>query len=115
MIVSTGKFQLRTEGNTDNIWIYGEKLGYVWNGGGSGDFDRFLNDVGQYIHRRMASGVLNPPKDLPQWAYNGGLPGFEPDEEHDLANVLKHITEQTGLTFTEETRSVPVLFVERAK
>ena len=33
----------------------------------------------------------------------------------DVVSVLKHVTEQTGLTFKEETRSVPVLFVEPSK
>ena len=30
-------------------------------------------------------------------------------------DVLKHVAEQTGLKFKTETRSVPVLIVERAK
>jgi hypothetical protein len=35
------------------------------------------------------------------------------DRENEYQQVLQHLTEQTGLTFTEETRTVRHLFVER--
>ena len=36
-------------------------------------------------------------------------------EERDLALVLQHLQEQTGLTFTRERRSIRILFVEYEK
>jgi hypothetical protein len=70
--------------------------------------------------RRIVLGkVENAPPTL-SWKDNYGRDGRVPtekeeQEDHDPPSVLKHITEQTGLSFTEEARPVRVLFVERVE
>ncbi len=93
------------------IEIYGEKLEDPYTGGGgSGDFNDFLNWVGMYVNQRVINGVSSPPESEVKWHDNHQREG---SRQSDL--VLQHLAEQTGLTFTKETRRVRVLFVERAE
>ena len=49
------------------------------------------------------------------WRYHKRSPFTEKERQEDMDpdGVLKHLSEQTGLTFKEENRKVRVLFVER--
>jgi RNA polymerase sigma factor (sigma-70 family) len=119
VIVARGKYHFSPlPGRQENqIDIYGKQL--VQNsgaGGGSGDFEEFLKWVGMFIGRRVVSDVQKPPTGTLSW-YNHRRSSFteqEGKEDTDPETVLKHLTEQTGLTFKEENRRVRVLFVERA-
>jgi hypothetical protein len=87
-------------------------------GGGSGDFAEFLQAAGWFIDRRLVSEVEDAPKGRAvSWRYNRRSPFTEQEgkEDTDPEQVLKHLGEQTGLTFKEETRTVRVLFVERTE
>jgi hypothetical protein len=86
-------------------------------GGGRGAFSSFLNAVAHWIDRRIVNEVESPPERLVTWRYNRRWPPTEQTrrEDHDEALVLKHLQEQTGLTFTREKRPARILFVEQAK
>ncbi len=59
--------------------------------------------------------VETPPKANISWHSNERDPSTEQTrrEDRDEAMVLKHLQEQTGLTFTREKRPMRILFVER--
>jgi hypothetical protein len=86
-------------------------------GGGGGDFEEFLDWVGDYVGNPVvAEGITGVPESI-QWRNGPRLqePGkgrSDPLPPGEAALVLRHLTEQTGLTFREGTRPVPILFVE---
>jgi hypothetical protein len=111
VFIARGTYQFSPlPGREHPVEIYGEELGPKGEGGGdSGDFQKFIRWVGMYLNRWVISEVENPPSQNIQWHYN------EPRGQRINLNpesVLQHLTEQTGLTFTDETRVVKVLFVE---
>jgi hypothetical protein len=72
--------------------------------GPTGGLDEFLRDLGNYIGRRVINEVSTKPKRVLWWnriVYREGAQSPE--------LVLKQITEQTGLTFRAERRTVRVL------
>jgi hypothetical protein len=83
---------------------------------GAGDFPGFLRSVGEWIGRPIVSEVESPPKQV-AWHHTEREPSTEQTrrEDRDEAMVLKHLQEQTGLTFTREKRPMRILFVERPK
>jgi hypothetical protein len=100
----------------EDIQLYGKDL--VPNsgaGGGSGKFEQFLAEAGAFMGRRLVGEVEGAPPRV-GWRYHKRSPFTkqEAKEDTDPDGVLKHIAEQTGLTFKEETRKVRVLFVTRA-
>ncbi len=118
VIVAHGKYhsQPLAGRDKDEIDLYGKQL--VPNsraGGGGGDFERFLKAAGVFIGRRIVSEVEDAPRSDVSWRYHKRSPFTEEErkEDTDQELVLKHIGEQTGLTFKEETRKVWVLLVER--
>jgi RNA polymerase sigma factor (sigma-70 family) len=120
VIVAHGKYRFRpVAGRAGNqVEIYGATLGDpARGGGGSGDFPEMLQWVGMFIGRQVVSEAQDTPKGRLSWHYNERSP-FTAEEraaDHDEQAVLKHLAEQTGLTFREETRRVPMLFVERSE
>jgi len=113
VVVARGSYHFKPVPGRPSQWIdiYGERLeDPSEGGGGSGDFKRFLKGVGHYIERRVLNEVETPPEGRLYWHYNYTL-----EEPVKPGLVLQHITEQTGLTFTKESRRVRVLFVERAE
>jgi len=88
-------------------------------GGGSGKFPEFLKWVGEFIERPVVSEVEAPPQEGIAWFCNARIDKRFTEqmhrEDHDEAQVLQHLQEQTGLTFTREKKAIRVLFVERAK
>jgi RNA polymerase sigma factor (sigma-70 family) len=120
VIVVKGKYTARQrEGqNDEGIKIYAQLRGDVPNGGGSGDFSEFLNCVGEFIGRQVIDGGADLPNAPSfRWRYYERSKATEEERRVDRNErlVLKHLTEQTSLTFTEETRRVRVLLVERAE
>jgi RNA polymerase sigma factor (sigma-70 family) len=119
VIVVTGNYKASPlQGRPANlVEIYGAMLVEDGGGGGgSGDFATFLRWVGMYINRQVVNEAAETPKGTLRWHYNE-RPKFTDEErgaDHDEKLVLKHLVEQTGLSFSEATRRVPVLFVERA-
>ncbi|MGO8748426.1 MAG: hypothetical protein ACLQNE_20825 [Thermoguttaceae bacterium] len=122
VVVAKGKWDPAALGNRERIDIYGkvftEKRG---NGGGSGNLDRFLNSVASYIRGRIVNEVENPPQGRwpVHWRYNSRLSNANTVNEgwndRDKETVLKHVSEQTGMVFSNEKRKVRVLFVARAQ
>ena len=122
VFVATGEFKFHPisghSGKT-KVYVYDKNPGTPeTQAAGGGNFERFIRDVGTFIDTRIVSDLKNPPKDNFDWCFGDGIP-YPPVkkqlDDRDSASVLKHVTEQTGVTFREETRTVPVLFVERAK
>jgi hypothetical protein len=70
-----------------------------------------------FIERRIVGEVEEMPKAQMTWYYHRRSPftAEERQEDTDPETVLKHVSDQTGLTFKEATRKVRVLFVERAE
>jgi RNA polymerase sigma factor (sigma-70 family) len=102
----------------DRIELYARALSDPkFGGGGSGDFPEFLQWAGRFIGKRIVAGrIENAPTKQISWHDNTPHKGFteaEWAEAHDAESVLKHLSEQTGLKFKEETRAIRVLFVER--
>jgi hypothetical protein len=119
VIVVTGKYKANPlKGRASNrIEIYGETLiEDGTGGGGGGNFRELLDWVGMFIGRQLVSEVEEAPSVQLSWHYNerSKFTAEQRAADRDERLVLKHLAEQTGLTFTEATRRVPVLFVERA-
>jgi hypothetical protein len=83
---------------------------------GAGIFPSFLESVGEWIGRPIVNEVESPPKQV-AWHHTERDPSTEQTrrEDRDEAMVLKHLQEQTGLTFTREKRPMRILFVERPR
>jgi hypothetical protein len=118
VIVAAGEFKFHPmPGHNGGIGIYIYDKEPETHGGGSGRFEKFVSDVSQFINTRIVSDLKNPPKDELGWYFGDSMPNplVEKVGDRDVASVLKHVTEQTGITFKEDTRIMPVLFVERVK
>jgi hypothetical protein len=77
---------------------------------------RFPKVIGTWINRVVlfeASGVPRRIKWFENYTGDGSPESLKQARDPEL--VCKHIQEQTGLSWTEETRMVRQLFVERAK
>jgi RNA polymerase sigma factor (sigma-70 family) len=110
VIVVRGDFRLTPMASSEfDVEIFGSQGGDspITSSSGS-SFDQILSLVGHAIHRRMVNEVTAPPSRPLRVGQRGG----DLQTEADL--VLQHLREQTGLSFTEETRTVRQLFVERA-
>jgi hypothetical protein len=121
VVVVRGRYQSSpVAGRAKNhVEIFGKQIveGGGGAGGGSGDFLEFLKWVGEWIGRPVVSEVKFIPKAHIQWSYNGRSPSTEETsrEDHDETLVLRHLQEQTGLTYTRERKTIRILFVERPK
>jgi hypothetical protein len=121
VVVVRGKYRHTPIGKRgkNEIEIYGKPIvkDGGGHGGGSGKFPEFLKWVGSWIETPVVSEVADPPADNLSWYYNGRSPSTakERQEDHDETLVLKHLEEQTGLTYTVEPRDIRVLFIEQAK
>ena len=121
VVVARGKYRhspLEGRGK-DVIEIYGKQVipGGGGAGGGTGDFADFLKWVGEWIGQPVVSEVEAAPGGRVTWHYNARSPFTEQmrREDHDEALVLRHLEEQTGLTFTRERKPIRILLIERAR
>jgi hypothetical protein len=87
---------------------HGEAIGY-------GKLDRLLQDVATYIHVPIINEALESPEKLAWSSRWYDMPGTKPERRFKLDPpvVLKQLTEQTGITFKPETRTLRILFVEQ--
>jgi hypothetical protein len=110
--IARGRYQFNPiPGRGNQVEIYGDKLGPKYEGGGGGgDFQTFFHRVGMYLNCWVISEVENPLSQSINWHNNE--PSGQQRMNLNPESVLQHLAEQTGLTFTEETRVVKVLFIE---
>jgi hypothetical protein len=81
-----------------------------------GDLAEFLEYVSYFINRPVVSEVLRRPNNTLMFYYDGRRMNSRRERGTvDEAAILKHLGEQTGLTFTERTRRVRILLVERSE
>src|SRR5262249_972796 len=119
--VASGKYKFKpVPGRPGNrIELYGKDLNANprLGGGGTGNLGEFLQWVGRFTGKRVIAGKIeDAPKKEISWDENGPDGPFTDEqwkEAHNPEGVFKHLTEQTGLTFREETRRVRILLVER--
>ncbi|WP_435005403.1 RNA polymerase sigma factor [Tundrisphaera lichenicola] len=108
--------------NGDQIEVYGREMGDFSDPkrfrtdmarGGATLADLF-SDLGMFLGVRVVNLVDAPPEGRLDWHITDfRLKKEIGPEERDL--VLKHLTEQTGLTFTEEARPIRFIRVDRAE
>ncbi|TWT79715.1 hypothetical protein CA13_11220 [Planctomycetes bacterium CA13] len=111
VIVVRGKYQPTRTSGRHEIRLYGRVHTERPGGGGSGSFDRFVREIGSFIHRRIVSEVAIPHEGRCKWRYNSiNVEGWD---DRDQDTVLANLSEQTGLVFVNEKRVVPILRVDR--
>lgn len=117
VLVARGKYQARPlpDRRENQIEIYGRELTDPQRGGGgSGTLSECLGWVGMFIRRRVVPEIPDADQIQVSWHYNERLTSEkERAEDRNEAGVLRHFTEQTGITLAEETRKVRVLFLEK--
>ena len=104
----------------DRLVIYSRELGDPADNGRSrvvsgADFPNLLSELGLFIGRRVVDEVESRPKRRLDWQIVDCNIEKANDPEDRRELVLKHLVEQTGLTFREERRAVRVLHVERTE
>lgn len=114
-IVFTGQWHAHpTSTNRRDIDFYGTRIEpNSGNGGGSGDVQMFAGSLAEWIDASVVFEAGNMPPDF-QWRYNNGETGSPEDRKraHDVDLVCQHVAEQTGLTWSRQTRTLHRLFVE---
>ena len=100
---------------TDPIQIFGKQLYPNSGGGGTGDFNTFLKWLGRWIKTPLVNEVQAGPQRELTWRLNKPSPFTDQQmkEATDPDLVLPNITKQTGLTFSKETRTIKILFVNK--
>jgi hypothetical protein len=105
------------DGEFQTVEIYGDELNKhsEFGGGGSGPVAEFAQWVGWWIKQEVVIETTGAPG-VVRWHENDDdLSPQGHTRAHDQELVLKHVAEQTGLTWTHETRKVTRLFLEYAK
>jgi hypothetical protein len=118
VLVARGRYRPSPlPGHTDGkIEIYARELARDdERGEGVAIFPSFLEWMAGLIGRPIVNEVEAPPNATVAWHYNHREASAERNrrEGRYVTLLLKHLEEQTGLTFTREKRPVRVLFVER--
>jgi len=107
-------------GKHQSIELYGMQMNQNMAGGGGGsgsvlDFGKWL---GEWVNQDVVIEASGMPEHLRlSWHLNDAFDRGDDiaAKAHDRELVLKHITEQTGLTWTEETRIVEHLFISNGQ
>jgi hypothetical protein len=101
--------------NTSPIEIYGEALNdNPRTGGGVSRATpaEFVGHLGDWIHQQVITDATDPGQKI-SWHDNDSLVNdADRRAAHDKTLVLTHLTEQTALTWSEETRTLRHLFIE---
>jgi hypothetical protein len=103
---------------TDPVQIFGAALvPNSGSGGGTGDFQEFLQWLGRWIGRPIVSEVTMGPARQISWQLHERSPSTDQTRsaDHDPALVLPNISVQTNLRFTLERHKVELLFIEPAQ
>jgi hypothetical protein len=98
------------------VQIYGDYLDKnSGNGGGSGNFDKFLRNTGNWIGVPIINEVPEPPTTRFSWRYHMPSPFTQQqrDNAHDPQAVTANLETQTGLKFVKARRETRILFLER--
>jgi hypothetical protein len=103
------------EGDYDELEVFANDRNDLWQEAWY-DLDTLLKRLNYSIDRPVLNEVSRPPKNsLIVCATFTPVEGRPKQGKLDEAAILKHLSEQTGLTFSEKTRRVRVLLVERAE
>jgi hypothetical protein len=120
VVIARGRYRFRgLSGTTDWVEAYGKTLVPLGEGEiGSTRFGMMLDGIGRYIEPNcliLGDEVEDAPQGYLMWHLNARSPETSATraEDRNEKAVLAHLTEQTGLTFSSETRKVPVLFIEQ--
>lgn len=114
--------EYRNGAGSDTIELFGSKRRSEeeGGGGGSGTLDKALQWIARSIGYPVVSEVTRGPSGDISWL-DAPLPRdadhkvLKPLPDDEVALILKHVSDQTGLTFAPERRKVRILFVELAK
>lgn len=112
VFVARGEYEFASAsdaGERDMILVHAfspEGLG----GSGRGDFGEFLVMAGRSVDIELINEVSVPPEDAVNWDILADSHG-----DWDPLVVLQNITDQTGIIFTQETRTTRRLFIEYAQ
>ena len=117
VVVASGTYHVEAplgDGQRTPLQLYGKfPIGEGKGEKFSGGFAAMLDRIGVLSARQVVNEVKEPPEGNPVWCEYD--PVFRLDSNEDTDALLKHVTEQTGLMFKREKRSVKVLFVDRSE
>jgi RNA polymerase sigma factor (sigma-70 family) len=126
VIVFRGNWKARNPDGTlwdanrgdQDIQLYGENLdrGPLHRGGDGGTIDEFGNALAFWISEPVVIQASGTPAKL-SWDENSFGDG-SPENRYravDVNLVCTHVAQQTGLSWTQETRRTRTLFIERGK
>jgi hypothetical protein len=101
-------------GDAKTILIYAEDLRETGVGGGSGSLEEFLSHVGDKLGMPLVGEVSGGEGQRISWENREDADYTHMDSRLDelTAKVLKNLTNQTGLSFTREKRTIGVWLVE---
>ena len=116
VVVFRGKWQERNPDGTpwnnkqtkQPIEIHGETTDRGGGCYGGGSIDHFAGTIGSFVNKGVVIEASGPPETL-FWEFHDACDG----SEESRRRVCMQIAEQTGLTWTEETRTVRRLFIDR--
>jgi hypothetical protein len=113
VIVFSGKWSPALIDGKVQIFGLTKDTNYRTETGGYGAPNRFAARLSEWLGENVAIEATDLPDSI-NWLVSSTGDGT-PDslnDIHDRDLICKHITEQTGLTWTEETRTVRRLFME---
>ncbi|MDB5392363.1 MAG: putative lipoprotein [Planctomycetaceae bacterium] len=120
-VVVRGKLKPTFVSKLSPIQLYAETLLPLKGEVDSGNFQEFLNDVGRFIspNRRIIHEIENPlPWETRVFWHRNIRARFDDKtlrKDRAVRPVLDHLQEQTGLTFSMESRKIPTIIVERSE
>ena len=115
-----GKWQARNPDGTpwnnkqdeQTIGIHGETTDRGGGNFGGGPIDQFAGTLGSLMNKTVVIEASGTPEAV-RWYFN--VTPVTASEESRRRVCCKHVTEQTGLSWTEGTRTVRRLFIDRKK
>jgi thiol-disulfide isomerase/thioredoxin len=119
VLVARGRFQFTPlPGSYDDDWIhvYSDALDAKGtSGGGSGDFETFLRELGETaLGMQVLNHVEAPPKGILAWGWHGSgiIRNLKVAGEKDrkLHLLIENLTRQTGLQFEVRRESVEIWY-----
>jgi len=120
VVIARGRYRFRGfSGRTNWVEAYGKTLVPPGQGEmGSTKFGMMLDGIGRFLEPNcliLGDEVEDAPQGYLMWHLNARSPETSQTraEDRNEKAVLAHLTEQTGLTFSSETRKVPILFIEQ--
>ena len=114
--IAEGNLELRFPAGRDRIEMNGGThtgdYGEMYNGG---NLDRLLSDLSDYIGTRIENKATSSDEERIQWSRRWyDLDSTKPEDRFviDPDIVLQQITDQTGITFRAEKRTVKSLVID---